>query len=87
MFITFVQMFKIEKNIKRSKIKMSKYFFKKMKIGDSFIINEVYTRTNMQAGFAAANAWNTKCNGKKWKFSIRKVKEDDQFKVRIWRIK
>lgn len=79
--------FKVEPDIERPKKKQNSYPFKKMKVNDSFIIRENYSRTLMQGALGAANAWNNKCNGKKWKFSVRKVNEGGQDKIRLWRIK
>lgn len=79
--------FKIQSKVQRPPKKRYSYPFKKMKVNDSFIIRENYSRTLMQGALGAANAWNNKCNGKKWKFSVRKVNEGGQDKIRLWRIK
>ena len=80
--------FKIEKKIKIPEGK-SKYPFSKMKVFDSFIINDVYSRGNMTLGSNAARNWK-KTNHNDWKFIVRKTNNDDpagEGKIRIWRIK
>ncbi len=63
----------------------NKYLFKRMEVGDSFIIGD-YTRIKMQKYGAAARNWGNHIqNG--YKFALRKVVVNKQFKIRIWRIK
>ena len=80
--------FKIDKNIEipsPSPGRKSKYPWRKMEIGDSFLFHKEYTRLNMTCAYSAANNFRIKSRDcKKWKFAVRKSGEVG---IRIWRIK
>lgn len=76
--------FLIEKNIPITKhIRKSKYPFKDMDIGDSFIISEEYSDHELRLKSNAARRW-LKSSGTNYKFTLRKTEDN---KIRIWRIK
>ncbi len=59
-----------------------KYPFRNMKVGDSFIWKDDYSRYNMAVAGNAARAWG-KIQKPPRKFSTRKTEDN---KIRIWRI-
>lgn len=79
--------YKVEKNIPLTptaeRRAQCSYPFKKMAVGDSFIISETYTRDTMQLKANAARNW-ARTAGNGWRFSCRKTEDN---KVRIWRVK
>ena len=79
--------YKVEKGIeipKRSSGTQSKYPWRQMKKGDSFVYGE-YTRENMRRIAASARSWKLKSGDcTDWEFICRKTKDNE---VRIWRIK
>ncbi len=73
--------FKIDREIKIPNV--GKYPFREMKVGDSFLFNEDYTRHSMTKISNAGRAFAYKSKDcSHYKFCVRK--EGD--KIRIWRI-
>lgn len=78
---------KIEKGIEIPTRRKSccKYPFREMEIGDSFIVDELYSRETMSLLSSHARNWkNRSPDCKHYLFSLRKVEGN---KIRIWRIK
>ncbi len=73
--------FKIDREIKIPNV--GKYPFREMKVGDSFLFNEDYSRRAMtKISNAGRNFKNASKDCQHYKFATRKVDN----KIRIWRI-
>ena len=76
--------YKIEKDIPLQKqIRFTKYPFREMEVGDSFIISDNYSRYEMTLKSNAARNW-ANMSGLDYKFALRRTEDG---KIRIWRTK
>lgn len=61
--------------------RQNKYPFKKMKIGESFLVDNKYSRELMCKYANAGRVWKNKTGRKDWQFTTRRTTEG----IRIWR--